>query len=49
KRSGKWEIPETKEAWIFIRNSRDEEILKKKVAFSTYGSFFLSFTLAKDA
>ena len=49
KRSGKWEIPETKEAWIFIRNSRDEEILKDKVALSTYGSFFLSFTLAKDA
>ncbi|MFQ5834570.1 MAG: Ig-like domain-containing protein [bacterium] len=49
KRSGKWEIPETKEAWIFIRNSRDEEILKKKVTLSSYGSFFLSFTLAKDA
>ncbi len=49
KRKGKWEIPETKEAWIFIRNCRDEEILKKKVNLSSYGSFFLSFALAKDA
>jgi len=49
KRSGKWEIPEIKESWIFIHNSRDEEILKKKVNLSSYGSFSLSFTLAKDA
>ncbi|MFQ6066288.1 MAG: MG2 domain-containing protein, partial [bacterium] len=49
KRSGKWEIPEEKDFWIFIRNSRDEEILKKKVNLSPYGSFSLSFTLAKNA
>jgi hypothetical protein len=49
RKSGKWEIPEMKESWIFIRNSRDEEILKKKVTFSAYGSFFFSFMLAKNA
>ena len=49
KKGGKWEIPELKEFSIFINNSRDEEILKKKVNLSSYGSFFLSFTLDKGA
>ena len=49
KRKGKWEIPETKEAWILISNSRNEEILKKKADFSSYGSFSLSFILEKNA
>jgi len=49
KQEGKWEIPEVKEFWIFINNSRNEETLKKKVNLSSYGSFSLSFTLDKDA
>jgi hypothetical protein len=49
KRSGGWEIPEGKDFWIFINNSRDEEILKKKATLSSYGSFYLSFTLSKGA
>lgn len=49
KREGKWEIPEAKDFWVFINNSRNEEILKKKVNFSSYGSFSLSFVLEKDA
>jgi len=49
KREGKWEIPEAKDFWIFINNSRNEEILKKKMNFSSYGSSSLSFVLEKDA
>ncbi|TET27172.1 hypothetical protein E3J68_04560, partial [Candidatus Aerophobetes bacterium] len=49
KREGKWEIPEAKDFWVFINNSRNEEILKKKVNFSSYGSSSLSFVLQKDA
>jgi hypothetical protein len=49
KRKGKWEIPEVKDFWILINNSRNEEILKKEVNLSSYGSFSLSFTLGKDA
>ncbi|MEA3485406.1 MAG: alpha-2-macroglobulin family protein, partial [Candidatus Aerophobetes bacterium] len=47
KQGGKWKIPGEKEFSIFIRNSRNEEILKKKVNLSSYGSFFLSFILDK--
>jgi len=46
---GKWEIPELKEYWVLINNSRNEEILKEKVNLSSYGSFSLSFTLGKNA
>lgn len=49
KKEGKWEIPEAKDFWIFINNSRNEEILKKKLSFSSYGSSSLSFVLEKDA
>ncbi|GAH52590.1 unnamed protein product, partial [marine sediment metagenome] len=49
KKEGKWEIPEAKDFWVFINNSRNEEILKKKVNFSSYGSSSLSFVLEKDA
>jgi len=49
KEEGNWEISKVKEFWIFIKNSRDEEILKKKVNLSSYGSFSLSFTVSKDA
>lgn len=49
KRGGKWEIPEAKDFWIFINNSRNQEILKKKLNFSSYGSSSLSFVLEKDA
>ena len=49
KERGKWKIPEAKKFWIFIKNCRDEEIFKKKINLSSYGSFFLSLTLNKDA
>ena len=49
KREGKWEIPAVKDFWLFIDNSRGEEILKKKVHFSSYGSSSLSFVLETDA
>ncbi len=49
KREGKWEIPQAKDFWIFINDSRSEEILKKKLNFSSYGSSSLSFVLEEDA
>ena len=49
KEKGEWKIPQIKELWISVKNSRDEEILKKNITLSSYGSFSLSLILDKNA
>jgi len=49
KKWGRWEIPSAKAVSVIISNSRDEEVLKKRVSLSSYGSFHLKFSLKNDA
>ncbi|MFQ6082006.1 MAG: MG2 domain-containing protein [Candidatus Aminicenantia bacterium] len=46
---GQWRLPEVKEFEIEIKDSRQEEVFKRKVDLNSFGSFSLNFSLSKDA
>jgi len=49
KRKGKWEIPATRAVTLTIKDSRDEELVTRKIALSDWGSFAYTLQLKADA
>ncbi len=49
KRRGRWEIPQTRAVSLVVKDSRDEEILNKKLTLSDWGSLAYSLQLKPDA
>lgn len=49
KRQGKWEIPAARAVTLTIKDSRDEELVGKKLRLSDWGSFAYTLQLKADA